>query len=57
MTNSASGLAASGGITLGGHPVSADGTLPPPKQIPLTVTGNTLTVNVAPGSAAIITLS
>jgi hypothetical protein len=56
-TSSASGLAASGGITLGGHSVRADGTLPAPIQTPLTVQGTTLRVTVAPGSAAIITLT
>jgi hypothetical protein len=55
-TSSASGLAASTGITLGGHSVRANGTLPAPNQTPLPVHGTTLQVTVAPGSAAIITV-
>ena len=52
----ASGLTATSGLTLGGQSVQGDGTLAAPTTTPVTVSGSTLTVTVAAGSAAIITL-
>jgi hypothetical protein len=52
----AGGLTAKTGITLGGKTVQPDGTLPTPTSTPVTVQGNTLTVTVPAGSAALITL-
>ncbi len=49
-------LTATAGITLGGQTVHADGTLPAPTSTGVTVNGNTLTVTVAAGSAALLTL-
>lgn len=56
-TSSSAGLAAKTGITLGGHPVAADGTFPAPATTPVTVTGQSATVVVKPGTASIITFS
>ncbi len=52
----ASSLTATNGITLGGQTVQGNGTLAPPTTTPVTVSGSTLTVAVAAGSTAIITL-
>lgn len=52
----ASSLTATSGITLGGQTVQGNGTLAPPATTPVTVSGSTLTVTVAAGSAAMITL-
>jgi len=52
----ASSLTATSGITLGGQTVQGNGTLAPPATTPVTVSGSTLTVTVAAGSTAIITL-
>lgn len=52
----ASSLTATSGITLGGQTVQGNGTLAPPASTPVTVSGSTLTVTVAAGSTAIITL-
>ncbi|HEX6521370.1 MAG TPA: glycosyl hydrolase family 79 C-terminal domain-containing protein [Streptosporangiaceae bacterium] len=52
----ASSLTATSGITLGGQTVQGNGTLAPPVSTPVTVSGSTLTVTVAAGSTAIITL-
>ena len=52
----ASALTAKTGITLGGKAVQPDGTLPAPASAPVSVNGRTLTVSVAAGSAALITL-
>jgi hypothetical protein len=52
----AGGLAATTGITLGGRTVQADGSLPAPTATPVAVNGSTLTVTVAAGSAALLTL-
>jgi len=49
-------LTATSGITLGGQTVQGNGTLAPPVSTPVTVSGSTLTVTVAAGSTAIITL-
>ena len=49
-------LTATGGITLGGQSVQSNGTLAAPKTTPVTVNGSTLTVTVAAGSTAILTL-
>jgi hypothetical protein len=57
MTSSSSGLAADTAITLGGHSLRSDGTLPTPNRIPLAVHGSTLQVTIAPADAAIITLT
>lgn len=51
----ASGLSATGGITLGGHSVQSDGTLPAPVPDSFAVGGNTLTLTVPAGSAEILT--
>jgi len=52
----AGSLTATSGITLGGQSVQASGALAAPKTTPVTVGGNTLTVTVAAGSTAILTL-
>jgi hypothetical protein len=52
----AGSLTATSGITLGGQTVQANGALAPPVSTPVTVSGSTLTVTVAAGSTAIITL-
>jgi hypothetical protein len=52
----ASSLSATSGITLGGQSVQASGALAAPNTTPVTVSGSTLTVTVASGSAAILTL-
>jgi hypothetical protein len=53
-TSSSAGLSATTGITLGGQHVSPDGSFPAPAFTPVTVTGQTATVSVNAGSAAII---
>lgn len=53
----ASGLTATSGITLGGQTVSPGGTLGAPSTTALPVNGSTLSLSIAPGSAAIITLT
>lgn len=53
----AGGLTATGGITLGGQSVQANGTLPAPTASAVSVSGSTLTVSVSAGSAALITLT
>ncbi|HZR49745.1 MAG TPA: glycosyl hydrolase family 79 C-terminal domain-containing protein [Streptosporangiaceae bacterium] len=52
----ATSLTAKSGITLGGQTVQGNGTLAPPTTTPITVSGSSLTVTVAAGSTAIITL-
>ena len=52
----ASSLSATSGITLGGQSVQASGALAAPDATPVTVSGSALTVTVAAGSAAILTL-
>jgi hypothetical protein len=52
----AGSLTATGGITLGGQSVQANGTLPAPQTVPVTVNGTSLAVTVAAGSTAILTL-
>jgi hypothetical protein len=53
----ASGLTATTGITIGGQSVQPSGILPPPVATPFTVDGDTVTVTVAAGSAALLTLT
>ena len=53
-TSSAAGLAATTGITLGGQQVGSNGTLPRPRSTPVSVHGQSATVTVPAGSAAII---
>lgn len=50
----ASGLTATSGITLGGHSIQSDGTLPTPVPDDIAVGGNTLTVTIPAGSAEIL---
>jgi hypothetical protein len=52
----ASSLTAKTGIKLGGKTVQPDGTLPAPAATSVSVNGSTLTVSVAAGSVALITL-
>ena len=56
-TSSSSGLSATSGITLGGQKISSTGVLPAPTYSTVPVSGNTVTVTVAPGSATILKLS
>jgi hypothetical protein len=56
-TSSASGLAAKTGITLGGHAVAADGTFPAPTTTPVSVAGQSASIVVKPGTAAIVQFS
>ncbi|MFD0636082.1 glycosyl hydrolase family protein [Catenulispora yoronensis] len=51
------GLSATGGITLGGQTVHADGTLPAPTPHGFAVSGAALTVTIPAGSARILTFS
>jgi hypothetical protein len=51
------GLTATSGITLGGQSVQSSGSLAAPTTTPVSVSGSALTVTVAAGSTAIITLS
>jgi hypothetical protein len=51
----AGGLSATGGITLGGQSVQANGTLPAPVPDAIPVSGDTVTVTVPAGSAQILT--
>jgi hypothetical protein len=53
----ASGLSATSGITLGGHSVQSDGTLPAPVAQGFAVSGTTATVTIPAGSAEILTFS
>lgn len=53
-TSAGSGLSATTGITLGGHPINPDGTFPAPTRTPVQVSGQTATVPINAGSAAII---
>jgi hypothetical protein len=56
-TSSSSGLSATSGITLGGKQISSTGVLPSPTYTTVAVSGDTVTVDVAPGSATILKLS
>jgi hypothetical protein len=56
-TSSSAGLSAKTGITLGGQQIGPDGSFPAPTSTPVTVTGQTATVSVNAGSAAIIKFS
>jgi hypothetical protein len=49
-------LTATQGVTLGGASLRADGTLPPPVPVPLPGAAGSFTMQVAPASAALITL-
>ena len=51
----ASGLSATGGITLGGQTVQSDGDLPAPTDTPVSVDGDTVTVSIPAGSAELLT--
>ncbi|HEX9339165.1 MAG TPA: glycosyl hydrolase family 79 C-terminal domain-containing protein [Pseudonocardiaceae bacterium] len=53
----AGSLTATSGITLGGQTVAANGILPAPATVPVTVNGSTLNVTVNAGSAAFLTLA
>jgi hypothetical protein len=53
-TSSPAGLSATTGITLGGHQVGPHGDFLPPRSTPISVHGQTATVTVPAGSAAII---
>jgi len=53
-TTSPAGLSATTGITLGGHPVAADGSFRAPAFTPIDMTGIGATVTLRTGSAAII---
>lgn len=53
-TSSSSGLSATTGITLGGHTVASDGSFPQPTTTPVSVSGQSATIRVKAGSAAII---
>ncbi|MFC1411956.1 glycosyl hydrolase family protein [Streptacidiphilus sp. N1-12] len=52
----ASGLTATGGVTLGGQSVQTDGTLAAPVSTSIAVSGSSTTVSVPAGSVAILTL-
>ena len=56
-TSSSSGLSATSGITLGGQTISTTGVFPSPTYTSVPVSGDTVTVDVAPGSATILKLS
>jgi polysaccharide lyase-like protein/glycosyl hydrolase family 79 len=56
-TSSSAGLSAKTGITIGGQQIGPDGSFPAPASTPVTVTGQTATVTVNAGSAAIIKFS
>jgi hypothetical protein len=49
-------LTSTQGVTLGGASLRADGTLPPPVPVPLPGAAGSFTMQVAPASAALITL-
>jgi hypothetical protein len=51
------GLSATSGTTLGGAPVANDGTWSPLAAAPIPASGSSLTVNVAPASALLLTLT
>ena len=54
QTSSSDGLAATTGITLGGHAVSGTGQFPASRYTPVPVHGDTTTVTVQAGSATIL---
>ena len=56
-TSSSAGLSATSGITLGGQQISSGGVLPAPTYTAVPVSGSTVTVPVAAGSATILKLS
>jgi Ricin-type beta-trefoil lectin domain len=55
--SSSAGLSATSGITLGGQQISSTGVLPSPTYTAVPVSGDTVTVAVAAGSATILKLS
>jgi Ricin-type beta-trefoil lectin domain len=56
-TSSSAGLSATSGITLGGRQISSSGVLPAATYTSVPVSGDTVTVDVAAGSATILKLS
>jgi hypothetical protein len=54
---SAATLDATTGITLGGRSVGADGTIAGPTHTALSINGKTLSLNLPPGSATVVTLT
>jgi hypothetical protein len=56
-TSSSAGLSATGGITLGGQQVGSGGALPAPTYTSVPVGGDSVTVDVAAGSATILKFS
>ena len=56
-TSSSSGLSATSGVTLGGKQISSSGVFPAPTYTTVPVSGSTVTVSVAAGSATILKLS
>jgi Ricin-type beta-trefoil lectin domain len=56
-TSSSSGLSATSGITLGGQQISDSGAFPAPTYSSVPISGSTVTVPVAAGSATILKLS
>jgi hypothetical protein len=56
-TSSSSGLSATSGITLGGQKISSSGVFPAPTYTAVPISGSTVTVPVAAGSATILKLS
>lgn len=56
-TSSTAGLSATSGITLGGKQISSSGVLPAPTYTAVPISGSTVTVPVAAGSATILKLS
>ena len=56
-TSSSAGLSATSGITLGGKQISSSGVFPAPTYTAVPISGSTVTVPVAAGSATILKLS
>jgi len=56
-TSSSAGLSATSGITLGGQQISDSGVFPTPTYTSVPISGSTVTVPVAAGSATILKLS